>query len=53
MENLHIFSLKYIEATNVRPARIKITSERHNKSITVSRNCNEELEEQAIKILQE
>jgi len=35
MENLHAFTVKYIGTTNTRGSRVKITSERFQKSVTI------------------
>lgn len=51
MKNYHLFTVKYLGATNNRGARIKITSERFEQSITLSRNYSVEATEQAINYL--
>lgn len=51
MKNYHLFTVKYLGATNAQGARIKITSERFEQSVTLSRDYSTESTEQAINYL--
>ena len=51
MKNYHLFTVKYLGATNTKGARIKITSERFEQSITLSKDYSVEATEQAINYL--
>lgn len=51
MKNYHTLTVKYLGATNNQGARIKITSERFEQSIILSREYSTESTEQAINYL--
>ena len=47
MKNLQMIEIKYLGATNTKGARIKIIDTRFKASVTVSRDYEDDMEEQA------
>ena len=51
MKNLQMLEIKYLGATNTKGARIKIIDTRFKASITLSRDYEGDMEDQALKYL--
>ena len=51
MKNLQILEIKYLGATNTKGARVKITDTRFKASITLSRDYEGDMEDQAFEYL--
>ena len=51
MKNLQMLEIKYIGATNTKGARIKIIDTRFKASVTVSRDYDNDIQDQAFEYL--